>query len=230
MSYIPAGSGTQWGGSVTSINIQRYSDAEEVVAEHTDGAIDEGNQPAAPTEKRARSAAGRVGIFVLLLFVASLAWHVASDLFAPSTSSGAVAASTTQIAPRAAGQVAAIYVTDNQEVEQGQPLFALDPAPSNSRSGRPSPHISRRLSGWTPPPSISPHRARRSSRHRPASRAIVPRLNAQGVFTTAVVRPRRSSRRLNCNWHHHNPRSIPPEPALSRRGCRLDKRGSPTRR
>lgn len=129
MSYIPAGSGTQWGGSVTSINIQRYSDAEEVVAEHTDGAIDEGNQPAAPTEKRARSAAGRVGIFVLLLFVASLAWHVASDLFAPSTSSGAVAASTTQIAPRAAGQVAAIYVTDNQEVEQGQPLFALDPAP-----------------------------------------------------------------------------------------------------
>lgn len=116
---------------MSSTNVQKYSDVNEVEAaqEPSANAVEQIAQPAPAKEKRARSAAGRVGLFVLLLFVGSLAWHVASDLIAPSTSSGAVSASTTQIAPRAAGQIAEIYVVDNQEVERGQPLFALDPAP-----------------------------------------------------------------------------------------------------
>lgn len=116
---------------MSSTNVQKYPDVNEVEAAQgpLDSADDTGAHPTLGKEKRARSAAGRVGFLVLVLFVGSLAWHVASDLVAPSTSSGAVSASTTQIAPRAAGQVAEIFVIDNQEVERGQPLFALDPAP-----------------------------------------------------------------------------------------------------
>lgn len=116
---------------MSSTNVQKYSDVNQVEMPQgpSANAVEKSAQPDPAKEKRARSAAGRVGLFVLLLLVGSLAWHVASDLVAPSTFSGAVSASTTQIAPRAAGQVAEIFVVDNQEVERGQPLFALDPAP-----------------------------------------------------------------------------------------------------
>lgn len=79
--------------------------------------------------KRESGPARRAGMIVLLLLVVSLGWHVASDLVAPSSSSGAVTALTTQIAPRVSGQVAEVYVADNEEVREGQPLFKLDPIP-----------------------------------------------------------------------------------------------------
>src|SRR5690554_3485243 len=81
------------------------------------------------SENKSRNPAGRVGMFVLLLFATSLAWHVASDLIAPGSSSGAVAASTTQMAARVPGQVSEVFVADNQRVKLGDSLFALDPAP-----------------------------------------------------------------------------------------------------
>jgi len=91
------------------------------------------SQPAPTTEtpqpeKASKNPAGKVGMFVLLVFATSLAWHVASDLIAPGSSSGAVAASTTQMAARVPGQVSEIFVADNQRVKLGDRLFALDPA------------------------------------------------------------------------------------------------------
>jgi multidrug resistance efflux pump len=84
-----------------------------------------------PQEKpaRGRGPARKVAGIVLLLFGAALGWHVASDLMAPSSSIGSVVAITTQIAPRVGGEVAEIFVIDNQRVAAGDPLFALDPAP-----------------------------------------------------------------------------------------------------
>ncbi|WP_092425118.1 HlyD family secretion protein [Devosia crocina] len=80
-------------------------------------------------EPKKRGPAAKVGGFVVVLFVAALSWHVASDLIAPSSSSGAVSALTTQIAARVAGQVEHVHVSDNQRVARGDPLFTLDPAP-----------------------------------------------------------------------------------------------------
>lgn len=66
---------------------------------------------------------------VLILLGASLAWHVATDLAVPSSSTGSVSALTALVAPRVSGQVAAVLVQDNQFIEAGTPLFKLDTAP-----------------------------------------------------------------------------------------------------
>ena len=86
------------------------------------------SEPAEPQVKR-KSAAGKVGLFVLLLLVGGLAWHVATDQLAPSSSTGSVTALTALVAPRVAGQVHEVLVSDNQAVQAGEPLFTLDPAP-----------------------------------------------------------------------------------------------------
>lgn len=80
-------------------------------------------------KKRERGAAPKVALVVVLFLFGTLAWHVATDLMAPSSSTGAVNAFTAQIAPRVAGQIDEVLVVDNQYVEAGTPLFALDPAP-----------------------------------------------------------------------------------------------------
>lgn len=85
-------------------------------------------EPAAPPPRR-KSPAGKIGMVVLLVLGATLAWHVATDLLAPSSSTGSVAALTALVAPRVAGQVNAVLVSDNQFVTAGTPLFLLDPAP-----------------------------------------------------------------------------------------------------
>jgi multidrug resistance efflux pump len=78
-----------------------------------------------------RGAAGKAAVVILAIIGASLAWHVTTDLMAPTSSTGAVTALTALVAPRVAGQVQQVFVADNQFVESGEPLFALDPAPFN---------------------------------------------------------------------------------------------------
>lgn len=81
----------------------------------------------APKRKRppAKAIARILVVFLLLL----LGWYVATDRLAPSTSSGAVTAFTTQVSPRVAGVVTEVLVADNQEVKAGDTLFILDPRP-----------------------------------------------------------------------------------------------------
>lgn len=83
---------------------------------------------AAPEERR-RPPAALVGGAILLTLIFNLGWNVATDLNAPSSSTGSVAAYTAQIAPRVSGQVVELFVKDNQTVTAGEPLFQLDPAP-----------------------------------------------------------------------------------------------------
>lgn len=70
-----------------------------------------------------------VGLAVIGLFALVLTWQVASDLHAPSSGTGSVAAVITQIAARASGQVQQVNVADNAAVKAGDLLFTLDPRP-----------------------------------------------------------------------------------------------------
>lgn len=113
---------------MSSSSLQKSVTVEDTEIADTPAIAPNEDRPDAPSKDRANPAR-RAGIFVLLLLVISLGWHVMSDLVAPSSSSGAVTALTTQIAPRVSGQVAEVYVIDNQEVKEGQPLFTLDRLP-----------------------------------------------------------------------------------------------------
>jgi multidrug resistance efflux pump len=90
-------------------------------------AATEVKEPAA--KSRGRGPAGKVALLVVGVFAAMMTFHVLSDRMAPTSTSGSVSAFTALIAPRVAGEVRTVFVTDNQTVRAGDPLFALDPAP-----------------------------------------------------------------------------------------------------
>jgi multidrug resistance efflux pump len=72
----------------------------------------------------------RVGtIVVLLLIVASLAWYFVSDRLTPYTSQARVQAFVVPVAAEVSGTVLKVYVRNNDEVQPGQRLFDIDPAP-----------------------------------------------------------------------------------------------------
>jgi multidrug resistance efflux pump len=120
---------------VTQLAAQR-SDHTVSVVEPAQESRDQDRQIAALDEKKPfepasqrKNPARKVAAFILLLLGGSLAWHVATDLLAPTSSTGSVTASTALVAPRVAGQVQEVFVADNQFITAGEPLFALDPAP-----------------------------------------------------------------------------------------------------
>ncbi|HUH77624.1 MAG TPA: HlyD family secretion protein [Devosia sp.] len=85
------------------------------------------SEPAPEVDQR--KPAKKVARVLLLGFAAIMATHVATDLMAPSSTTGQVAAYTTMITPRVNGQVDKIDVQDNQKVKAGDVLFELDPRP-----------------------------------------------------------------------------------------------------
>jgi multidrug resistance efflux pump len=66
---------------------------------------------------------------VLVLLVASLAWYFISDRVTPYTSQARVQAFVVPVAAEVAGAVLKVYVKNNDEVQAGQRLFDIDPAP-----------------------------------------------------------------------------------------------------
>ena len=93
------------------------------------------NEPSAPVgaETPAPSApkpgkGSRIGaIVVLVLIVLSLTWYFVSDRLTPYTSQARVQAFVVPVAPEVAGPVLKVHVKNNDEVQRGQPLFAIDP-------------------------------------------------------------------------------------------------------
>ncbi len=65
-----------------------------------------------------------IGIVILL----SLVWHLASDRFTPYTTQARVQGYVIGVAPQVSGVVTEVYVSNNERVEAGQPLFRIDPA------------------------------------------------------------------------------------------------------
>ncbi len=82
--------------------------------------------PAAPTP----GDPARRGVpIVVALIVLSLLWYLLADRFTPYTQQARVQALIVPVAAEVSGQVTQVQVRNNQTVEAGQDLFAIDPAP-----------------------------------------------------------------------------------------------------
>ena len=69
---------------------------------------------------------GSLGIIAVILL--SLVWYLLADRFTPYTTQARVQGYVVGIAPKVAGVVTEVWVTNNQEVEKGQRLFQIDPS------------------------------------------------------------------------------------------------------
>ena len=63
---------------------------------------------------------------VVLAIVLSLTWYLLADRYTPYTSQARVEGYVVGVAPQVAGIVTRVLVTNNQEVQTGQPLFEID--------------------------------------------------------------------------------------------------------
>ena len=61
-----------------------------------------------------------------LAIVLSLTWYVLADRYTPYTTQARIDGYVIGVAPEVAGTVTRVWVTNNQEVEEGQPLFEID--------------------------------------------------------------------------------------------------------
>jgi multidrug resistance efflux pump len=68
-------------------------------------------------------------IIVLALILSSLVWYFVSDRLTPYTSQARVQAFVVPVAAEVSGNVLRVYVRNNDEVQAGQRLFDIDPAP-----------------------------------------------------------------------------------------------------
>lgn len=66
---------------------------------------------------------------VAALIVVSLLWYLLADRYTPYTQQARVQALIVPVAAEISGQVTEVHVRNNQTVEAGQDLFAIDPAP-----------------------------------------------------------------------------------------------------
>ena len=92
-------------------------------------AADPLGEPPSAAPARRGGGARKVGLVIMAGLVALVSWYVITDSNAPYSAVGAVSASVAQIAPRVAGEIVALGASDNQQVQQGDLLFALDPRP-----------------------------------------------------------------------------------------------------
>src|SRR5262245_20093768 len=65
-------------------------------------------------------------LFLLLVIAALVAYYVLSDHYTPLTTEAYLQAYVIQVAPRVEGQVAHVYVRENQAVKEGDLLFEID--------------------------------------------------------------------------------------------------------
>jgi multidrug resistance efflux pump len=66
------------------------------------------------------------GIGVALVILLSLTWYLLADRFTPYTTQARVQGYVVGVAPKVAGMVIEVWVRNNQDVEEGQQLFAID--------------------------------------------------------------------------------------------------------
>ena len=87
---------------------------------------------AAPEEKAQAQAAEtsvKKGVWIILLAILlSLTWYLLADRFTPYTSQARVEGYVVGVAPKVAGLVVNVWVKNNQEVEEGERLFEIDPS------------------------------------------------------------------------------------------------------
>src|SRR5687767_1924984 len=77
-----------------------------------------------------QEAAGRSvkkgALAVLLAIVLSLLWYLFADRFTPYTTQARVEGFVIGVAPQVSGRVTKVWVINNQEVQEDDPLFEID--------------------------------------------------------------------------------------------------------
>lgn len=81
-----------------------------------------------PAPAKVSSSVSKGSLVVLIVILLSLVWYLLADRFTPYTSQARVQGYVVGVAPKVAGLVTEVWVKNNQEVEEGQPLFQIDPS------------------------------------------------------------------------------------------------------
>lgn len=89
-----------------------------------DVANDNSEKPAA--EAKASVKKGTITVFSVI--VLSLIWYLLADRFTPYTDQARVQGYVVGVAPKVAGVVTQVWVTNNKKVQEDQPLFQIDPS------------------------------------------------------------------------------------------------------
>ncbi len=103
--------------------MSEQSEQEETLEAGSEPANDGGEEANAAGKAVKRGGAG-----VALVIVLSLTWYLVADRFTPYTTQARVQGYVVGVAPKVAGVVTQVWVSNNQEVEEGQPLFQIDPS------------------------------------------------------------------------------------------------------
>ncbi|MDP5054982.1 MAG: HlyD family secretion protein [Congregibacter sp.] len=107
---------------------QTASQAERPTASHSEAQNQAQDHSPAAAETPTAPAIKRTAWVVAALILASMGWYLLSDRYAPYTSQARVQGYVIGVAPEVAGTVTKVLVSNNQEVEQGDALFEIDPS------------------------------------------------------------------------------------------------------
>ncbi len=111
---------------------ERDKSLEEAPSGSTDNAPTEPKEPtpapSAPPEDGAARSVNRGARIFLLVIVVSLTWYLLADRFTPYTRQARLQGFVVGVAPQVAGVVNEVWVSNNEEVAVGQPLFQIDPS------------------------------------------------------------------------------------------------------
>jgi multidrug resistance efflux pump len=77
-------------------------------------------------QKTAGRSVRKGALAVVLAILLSLTWYLLADRYTPYTTQARVEGYVIGVAPQVAGTVTKVWVTNNQEVEEGQRLFEID--------------------------------------------------------------------------------------------------------
>jgi multidrug resistance efflux pump len=79
-------------------------------------------------QKDAGRSVRKGGLAVTMAILLSLTWYMLADRYTPYTTQARIEGYVVGVAPEVAGRLTQVWVTNNQEVEEGQPLFKIDPS------------------------------------------------------------------------------------------------------
>lgn len=86
------------------------------------------NENAGPAANNAATSVKKGTGLIALAILLSLVWYLVADRFTPYTSQARVQGYVIGVAPKVAGVVTEVWVSNNQEVQVDQPLFQIDPS------------------------------------------------------------------------------------------------------
>ena len=86
------------------------------------------NDSSQEQEAAADSSVRKGSLGIMAVIVLSLVWYLLADRFTPYTTQARVQGYVVGVAPKVAGVVTEVWVTNNQEVGKDQRLFQIDPS------------------------------------------------------------------------------------------------------